>query len=82
MKSAHVSPEESVRIHNAVRAERSLGAHWGTFPLTAEPVLEPPKRLRDALRAADISAQRFIAPTLGYIYSLDSSKEWTRPDHQ
>lgn len=82
MKSAHVSPEESVRIHNAVRAERSLGAHWGTFPLTAEPVLDPPKRLREALGAVGISAQHFIAPTLGYIYPLDASKEWTQPDHQ
>ena len=28
-----------------MKARRSVGAHWGTFILTDEPVDEPPKRL-------------------------------------
>ena len=43
MGDMHVNPEESVQIHQDIRARHSIGVHWGTFPLTAEPIEEPPE---------------------------------------
>lgn len=76
MAPSHVQPEESVKIHQDVRALRSLGAHWGTFPLTAEPVMDPPKRLEAALKSVKLPTKTFIAPVLGKIYILDQSTLW------
>jgi len=57
MEPAHMNPEE------AVRAYRDLGgcgafvaAHWGTFRLTDEPLLEPPARARDEWRSQGLPA--------------------------
>ena len=48
MEPVHISPEEAVRCHRDLRSERSVAIHWGTFQLTAEPILEPPKLLAEA----------------------------------
>ncbi|MFI5333764.1 MAG: MBL fold metallo-hydrolase [Chlamydiales bacterium] len=50
MKSVHVDPEESVRIHNDVRSKLSLGIHWKTFDLSDEPMNQPPYDLFCALQ--------------------------------
>ncbi len=65
MRVMHVDPAEALEIHRDVGARRSVGAHWGTFPLTAEPVMEPPARLREALRAAGLPPDEFITLSLG-----------------
>lgn len=41
MKPYHVNTQEAVHIHHDLKASLSLGMHWGTFPLTAEPPMEP-----------------------------------------
>jgi N-acyl-phosphatidylethanolamine-hydrolysing phospholipase D len=63
MKNMHVNPEEAVSIHNDIRAKYSLGIHWGTFPLTAEPIDEPPQRLRAA--AESLKDSVFVTYPLG-----------------
>ena len=65
MQDYHVNPEEAVRIHQSLNASLSIGMHWGTFPLTAEPPAEPPKRLATALEKAQVSHNQFITMTIG-----------------
>ena len=50
MSASHVNPEDSIRIMKDLGAEFSFGMHWGTFTLTAEDTLEPPQRLKEALK--------------------------------
>ncbi|QBY05860.1 MBL fold metallo-hydrolase [Thalassotalea sp. HSM 43] len=45
MQLYHVNVEEAVQIHHDIGAEHSIGMHWGTYPLTAEPLLEPMQTL-------------------------------------
>jgi N-acyl-phosphatidylethanolamine-hydrolysing phospholipase D len=63
MKNMHVNPEEAVMIHKDIRSKYSVGVHWGTFPLTAEPIDEPPRRLRSAARSLHDSL--FVTYPLG-----------------
>ena len=44
MKSAHMNPEEALRVVQDVGARRAIGMHWGTFALTDEPMAEPGER--------------------------------------
>ena len=63
MKNMHVNPEEAVAIHNDIHSRFSLGIHWGTFPLAAEPIDEPPQRLREA--AGSLKDSVFVAIPMG-----------------
>jgi N-acyl-phosphatidylethanolamine-hydrolysing phospholipase D len=62
MQVVHVSPEEAVRIYRDISAPHPnappplmLGIHWGTFPLTAEPMDEPPRRAATEWRKAGLN---------------------------
>ncbi len=63
MKEMHVNPEEAVQLHTDIRSNYSVGIHWGTFPLTSEPIDEPPTRLREAANLLTDSA--FVIYPLG-----------------
>ncbi|WP_405663033.1 MBL fold metallo-hydrolase [Streptomyces sp. RK9] len=52
LRDVHCDPEEAVRAALDVGARRMAPMHWGTFLLSAEPVLEPLARVRDAWAAA------------------------------
>ncbi|RTE70960.1 hypothetical protein BHE90_014625, partial [Fusarium euwallaceae] len=45
----HANPYESVDIFQDTKCKRAMGIHWGTWALTFEEVLEPPKLLQDAM---------------------------------
>ena len=47
MKPVHMNPEEAIQAHKDLDAQKSYGMHWGTFVLTDEPVMEPPKRIKE-----------------------------------
>jgi N-acyl-phosphatidylethanolamine-hydrolysing phospholipase D len=51
----HANPFDSVEIFADVAAKRALGIHWGTWALTLEEVLDPPRQLRAALRRKGIA---------------------------
>lgn len=33
MESSHNNPEEAVQMHLELRSKKTVGVHWGTFPL-------------------------------------------------
>ncbi|KAI1337019.1 NAPE-hydrolyzing phospholipase D [Xylariaceae sp. FL0016] len=46
----HSNPHDAVEIFKDTRCSRAMAIHWGTWALTPEPPLEPPKILREALK--------------------------------
>ncbi|MFG2145588.1 MBL fold metallo-hydrolase [Streptomyces sp. NPDC048696] len=48
LRDVHADPEEAVQACEDLGARRMAPMHWGTFVLSAEPVLEPLARVRAA----------------------------------
>ncbi|MCJ1473769.1 hypothetical protein MMC13_002420 [Lambiella insularis] len=46
----HANPVDSVNIFKDTKCKRAMGIHWGTWVLTEEDVLEPPRILKQALK--------------------------------
>jgi N-acyl-phosphatidylethanolamine-hydrolysing phospholipase D len=59
MSHQHVDPEGAVQMHIDVKSELTLAIHWGTFILTDEPILDPPKKLEEALKKNGVSENQF-----------------------
>lgn len=54
MSPMHADPRDAVEIFRDTKCKRALGIHWGTWVLTEEDVLEPPRLLKKALKHHDI----------------------------
>ncbi|KAI9791300.1 MAG: hypothetical protein M1816_004081 [Peltula sp. TS41687] len=54
MSPMHANPFDSVNIFLDTKCHRALGIHWGTWVLTEEDVLEPPRLLRKALKQKNL----------------------------
>ncbi len=65
MRSVHVDPREAVEAHLALGARRSVGMHFGTFPLAAEAIDAPPKALANARLALGVPAEHFVTQGFG-----------------
>ena len=65
MSALHCDPEEAVRVHRDVRARRSLGMHFGCFPLADDGYHEPAAELEVARRNAGVTAEEFALPVPG-----------------
>ncbi|KAG8926455.1 hypothetical protein FRC02_008873 [Tulasnella sp. 418] len=65
MSMVHCAPQDSVRLFQDVRAKRAIGMHWGTWILTNEPVLDPPKRLAEECAKVGIAPGAFDVCGLG-----------------
>jgi L-ascorbate metabolism protein UlaG (beta-lactamase superfamily) len=59
MHAVHMNPAESVQAHIDLAATQSIGMHFGTFPLTIEPIDEPVRALGEALRARGVPEAAF-----------------------
>jgi L-ascorbate metabolism protein UlaG (beta-lactamase superfamily) len=53
----HANPEDSVNIFNDTKCRKALGMHWGTWVLTEEDVMEPPRKLKEALKKKGIEEE-------------------------
>lgn len=67
-RNSHVSPEEAVRIHRELRIRRSVGMHWGTFPMGQERLDQAPRDLADARRAQGVADDAFFVMRHGETY--------------
>ncbi|KAF4629469.1 hypothetical protein G7Y89_g8676 [Cudoniella acicularis] len=50
MSPMHANPFDSVNIFVDTKCKKAMGIHWGTWVLTTEDVLEPPKLLKEAMK--------------------------------
>ncbi|KAJ5643625.1 N-acyl-phosphatidylethanolamine-hydrolyzing phospholipase D [Penicillium longicatenatum] len=68
---AHGDPHDAVSIFQDTKCKNALGIHWGTWVLTEEDVLEPPEKLKTALK-------RFGLPEKGVfdVVDIGESREY------
>jgi L-ascorbate metabolism protein UlaG (beta-lactamase superfamily) len=68
MSYAHVDPKQAVQAHLDLKSKKTIGMHFGTFQLTAEPINEPLELLEVEKKAAGITDQAFITLKPGETY--------------
>lgn len=56
----HVDPDEAVKIHKLIGSKKSIGVHWGTFPLGKEHYLAPRRELHLALLTQGVPEDEFV----------------------
>jgi len=56
----HVDPDEAVQIHRLIGSKKSIGVHWGTFPLGKEHYLAPRRELHLARITQGVSESDFV----------------------
>lgn len=66
----HMDPEEAVKVHIDLRAKYSLGVHWGTFLMSDEHYMDPPKEFEKARREAGLVDGSCFTAHLGQTTSL------------
>ncbi|HEX7139130.1 MAG TPA: MBL fold metallo-hydrolase [Vicinamibacterales bacterium] len=70
MRDIHMNPEEAVKAHLDLGADRSIGMHFGTFQLTLEAIDDPVHALDAARRAHGVAPDAFRAPDFGESFVL------------
>jgi N-acyl-phosphatidylethanolamine-hydrolysing phospholipase D len=65
MSPMHANPYDSVNIFADTKCERALGIHWGTWVLTEEDVLEPPRVLKEAMKWKRFEEEKFTVCDIG-----------------
>lgn len=73
MQTYHVDPDEAVAIHQDIGAAQSIGMHWGTYPLTAEEPMDPPRRLAAAREREGMAESEFRALDLGQTVLIEKT---------
>lgn len=74
MSPMHANPKDSVNIFKDTKCRNALGMHWGTWVLTEEDVLEPPRKLKEALKESGIEeVGRFDVVDIGVSREYESA---------
>ena len=68
----HANPEEALNIAQDLKSKKVLGMHWGTVVLSLEPILDPPKRFKNASNQYGYRIDDAIIFKIGEIRDLDS----------
>jgi L-ascorbate metabolism protein UlaG (beta-lactamase superfamily) len=73
MSPIHTSPADAVKIHQILKSPKSIGMHFGTFPLADDSMEDPVDDLKIALEKEGIADSEFIVPKegIGLIFSSD-----------
>jgi N-acyl-phosphatidylethanolamine-hydrolysing phospholipase D len=70
----HADPKDAVNIFLDTRCKRALGMHWGTWVLTEEDVLEPPRKLAEALEWKGLEKGVFAVTAIGEGAEVESGE--------
>jgi L-ascorbate metabolism protein UlaG (beta-lactamase superfamily) len=70
MRDQHMNPEDAVKALADCGAQAALGHHHGTFQLTDEAIDAPAKALVEALDAAKVPQERFVAMKPGQVVEI------------
>jgi len=75
--TSHMNPEEAVLTHVDLKSKHSIGIHWGTFQLTSEDLLEPPRRLKAAVLDKGLAKDAFTVLAHGEtkVFAFDGDKD-------
>ncbi len=79
MEQQHVDPEQAIQIHKDIRADQSIGMHWGTFQLSGEPMMEPAQRIAVAAEKGLIKANEFLTLAIGETFTLSKRADPSPP---
>ncbi|MGD8709093.1 MAG: MBL fold metallo-hydrolase [Ectothiorhodospiraceae bacterium] len=71
MGAVHMNPEEALRAHRDLGARRSIGIHFGTFPLADDGYEQPLRDLADARRRLGVAEDEFR--------TLENGRAWIVP---
>jgi len=87
MKVSHMNPQEAVRGYLDLGGRGAfVPGHWGTFRLTTEPPLEPPRLTEEAWRGAGLPAERLRVLRHGETAAFEAQRQapdvppWGEPD--
>ena len=70
LKNIHMDPQQAIAAHLDLQSKKSIGIHYGTFQLTAEPREEPPELLKKEMKKLGIPKDDFITLELGKAFVL------------
>ena len=68
----HSTPEEALEIARDLKSKKVLGTHWGTFVLSLEPIMEPPKRFKDNANNFGFNKNEALIFKIGQIENLNN----------
>lgn len=71
----HMNPKEAVQVHLDIKAKHSIGVHWGTFMMSDEHYMDPPKEFEAARVEYGLSEDSIFTSKLGETIVLDQPKE-------
>jgi len=66
----HTTPEEALNVAKDLKSKKVLGMHWGTFVLSFEPIMEPPKRFKENAENYGFRKNEVFTFKIGEVSSL------------
>ena len=60
MSPIHMDPYQAVQVHQLMNIKKSIGMHYGTFPLADEGEKESPEDLAKALNVIGVAKDQFV----------------------
>jgi L-ascorbate metabolism protein UlaG (beta-lactamase superfamily) len=80
MEAIHMSPKEAVKAHKELQPQKSIGMHFGTFPMADDGMHEPLKDLEKARRKYKISEKDFLSLQHGESYHQERQQSGYRSE--
>ncbi|KAJ3045208.1 hypothetical protein HDV00_011079 [Rhizophlyctis rosea] len=76
LRHQHASPEEAVQMHRELRAQHTLGVHWGTFMMSDEYYMDPPRVLDESREKEGVTGREVFTTRLGETVVLPPPRGW------